>query len=137
MITPDQMREIMVKWSIFPSPVKVNGGSVGWLAKTIDGHRAGPKHVPYPTPEESIEAADIWLAARDRREEDTKSQRIIDALERGRYFIRPKNVQSTDEGGNPITVKVFSAFLPNGNATPVVDRSSFIQAVIDMETLLP
>lgn len=127
----------MVKWAIYPLPVATGGGVLSWIARTMDGSRAGPKHVPYPSPEEAIEAADLWFAARDARETETRAGRIIAACETGRYFIRPRNVQSTDTQGNPITIKVFSGFAINGNPTAVVDRPSFTQAVIAMEALLP
>lgn len=134
MITSDQMRAIIVARGLQLVPVKSNGTYL-WLARTSEGFRAGPKHAPYPTPEEAIEAAELHFATAESRDTERRSQRIIDALEKGTYFIRARDIASTDPEGNPITVKVFSGFLSNGNQTPVRDRVSFIQCVIDMEKL--
>lgn len=133
MITPDQMTAIIKARKLQIIPV----GDIGWVARTVEGSRAGPKHSPYLTPEEAVEAAELWFVAAAARDTDTKAARIIAAIERGRYFIRVRNQTSVDSEGNPVTVKLFSAILPNGNTTPVTDRSSYVQAVIDMEALLP
>lgn len=127
----------MIDLSLRVVPVKVNGSVIGWLAQTIDGHRAGPKHPPYSTPEEAVEAAKLRFDQASIRDAESKSSLIISALERGRYFIRVRNQASTGPEGEPTIAKLFSAILPNGNPTPVVDRITFIQAVIDMEKLLP
>lgn len=136
MITADQMRAIIVARGLQLIAIKSNGGAFLWLAKTSEGFRAGPKHAPYSTPEEAIEAAELHFIQSDLRELESKASKIISALERGRYFIRVRNQSSTNPEGEPITIKLFSAILPNGNTTPVVDRTSFTQAVIDMEKLL-
>lgn len=133
MITADQMIEIIKNRKIQILPVNLPNGSIGWVARTIDGSRAGPKHDPYSSPLDAVEAADQWFSASETRENDRRAERIIAALERGRYFIRSREIPSTDSEGKPNLIRVFSAFLPSGGATNVRDRPSFIQAVIDIE----
>lgn len=106
-----------------------------WIARTKDGSRLSPGNVSFNSPEEAVEAANSSLLSMENRESEIKATRIVNSLESGKYFIRPKTVQSTDQDGNPTTQKLFSVFLPNGTATPVVDRLTLTQAVIDMENL--
>ena len=131
MITAIRMSEIIKSRGLQVISVKVsiNGSSIGWVAKTIDGTRAAPRNEPYPTPEEAVEAADAWLTLSETAEKDRKGDRLIKALERGRYYIRP--IQSSGAS------VLFTAYLPDGTVTSVKDRLTFIQAVLDMEGLLP
>ncbi len=134
MITANQMIAILVTRKLQLVPIyNPSDKSLGWVARTIDGTRAAPKNTPYPTPEDAVEAADKWLSQAETLEKERGSQRAIQALEKGKYFIRPKEVLITDEQGNPGIVKLFSAFLIDGTATSIADRESYLQAVIDAE----
>lgn len=130
------MTAIMKARNIQVVPIP-NAQGTRWAAKTIDGTRAGPNRATFSTPEEAVEAAEQRFLLADARTQEAAAQRIVAAMERGRYYIRSRVVQSTDPEGNPITARLFSAF-QNGNPVPSVqDRISFTQAVIDMEKLLP
>lgn len=105
----------------------------GWIARTIDGSRAGPNHPPYPSPEEAILAAELWFSENTQRDNERKSSRILSIIENADYFIKARLVNSNDDQGNPVKVKRYSAILLDGSETSIVDRMSFIQAVLDME----
>lgn len=139
MITAVQMVSILKtrKLQVVPVIIDGNGNGIGWLTRTIDGSRAGVKHPPYSTPEEAVEAAEAHYLLTETTEKDRKSDKIIRALERGRYFIRPVQGTVIGENGKPTTTTLFTAFLPDGSITTVRERSTFIQAVLDMEGLLP
>lgn len=135
MITSDQMVSIIKVRSLQVIPVEVDG-SVKWLAKTVNGTRAGIRHDPYSTPEEAVEAAELALSAADDRTQEEKLSVIISALQRGDYYIKPSIVNTPNPPGPPIRRVFFSVFNLNGSPTQIVDRSTFIQAVVDMEKLI-
>lgn len=135
MITPERALEIIKARSLQLIPV-LRDSATKWTVKTSNGLRTGGQNTLYLSPEDAVEAAENWLISLSVRDQESKAIRIISALEKGLYFIRPKEISTQDENGQTVSVKVFSAFLSNGNATPVRDRNSFIQAVIDMEKLL-
>jgi hypothetical protein len=131
MITADQAIAIQTSRGLAVRPVQG-----GWVAETAKGTRLVRQ--PYPTPNEALEAAEALLVAADQRAQEERAGRLVDALARGRYFLRPRIVTGTDpETGQPTTRLVFDAFRPDNTAVAAVrGRESYAQAVIDMETLL-
>lgn len=108
----------------------------GWHADTAKGerlHRGGR-----PTPEEAVEAAVATLAAADAREEEYRARRLLEALDAGRYFLRPRTVTGTDPAtGEPFARRVFDAFRPDNSPVAAVrGRESYAAAVVDMEAAL-
>lgn len=135
MITPERALEIITARSLQLIPVE-RDNVTKWVVRTSKGTRSGGQNTLYSTPEDAVEAAENWFVASNLREQEAKSTKIITALEKGTYFIRPRDLSTTDENGQTIIIKVFSAVLSNGNLTPIRDRPSLIQAVIDMEKSL-
>lgn len=135
MITPERALEIIKSRSLQLIPIEKDN-VIKWAVRTSKGTRAGGQNILYPTPEDAVEAAENWFISYASREQESKASRIIAALEKGTYFIRSREVLIPGDGGQQVSVRVFSAFLANGNATPIRDRSSFTQAVIDMENSL-
>jgi hypothetical protein len=128
-LTPDQVVALVEARSM-----GLRRAADGWHAETRKGerlHRDGR-----PTVAEAVEAAEATLAAADARELVTGAVRIVQALARGRYHLRPRLESYTDPEGEPAQRRVFDAYR-NGTPEPTVrGRLTLVQAVIDMEALL-
>jgi len=108
----------------------------GWVAETARGERLHRGSLP--TQEAAIEAAEATLVATEARNEETRAGRVLAALARGRYSLRPRLMAATDPvTGQPVQRRVFDAYRLSG--TPILEvqgRESYVQAVLDTEALL-
>lgn len=107
----------------------------GWHAETRSGtrlHRGGK-----PTPAEAVEAALASVGEADERERNRRAWQAVQALDRGRYFLRPRAVTVPDGEGGTVQRTVFDAFQPgNGRIDAVQGRANYLAAVADLEALL-
>jgi hypothetical protein len=131
MLTADQALAIQRQRRLQVRPVPG-----GWVAETAKGERL--HRPPAATQEDAIEAAEASLVAAEGRDALRRAARLVEALARGRYFLRPRTVTGTDpDTGEPTSRRVFDAFRPdNSPVAEVRGRESFAQAVIDAEALL-
>ena len=137
-MTADEATVIQQNRRLIVRPVKADaarGTPAGWIAETEKGTRL--HRTVKSTPVEAIEAAELALQQTEQQIEEQRASRVLSAVSRGRYFLRPRTVSTVDAEGNPTTAVVFDAFRPdNSPVASVRGRDSYIQAVIDMEALL-
>lgn len=134
MITDSRAFEIITSRNLQIIPINSpRDNSIEWIARTIDGTRAAPGNIHYPSPQLAVEAAEIWFVAAEERERERSAERILSSLESGKYYIRPQEVSIVDEFGQPGKVIVFSSFLPDGTETGVKGKPSILEAALETD----
>lgn len=114
--------------------LQVRHTPLGIVVETAQGTRLSS---PQPTLAAAVQEAVDKLAATQARQAAERADGIVAALQRGRYFIRPRTVTgpSPDDPSITITATVFDGVV-GATVSAVKGRASVAQAVIDMEALL-
>lgn len=132
MLTPVQAAAIVTARRLQVRPVPG-----GWVAETAKGGRLRlPGHPKvWPTWEEAAEGGEATLAAAEGREREAGAARVVAALARGRYFVRPRTVANADPGTGQR--RVFDALRPDNSAIAEARGcDTFVAAVIAAEAAL-
>lgn len=130
-ITADEMVAIMEVRELIVAPHPTAQGN--WIALTKNRERVRPPDSPrdgYPNPQDAVEAAELHLQGAQERRRERLAVKAMGALNRGRYFVRPR--QATVSG---IQVTVFDVFNPDNSQTTIRSRESVWVAVRDAEEL--
>lgn len=86
---------------------------------------------PQPTPEAAIEAADIFLAAREAEQKERRAGRLIEEQQRGAYFALPREALDA-EGGQRIVFDIRRRTTGLALPTSITDRASVVEAWRDL-----
>lgn len=134
MITHQQMRDIVVSRKLQIIPLEDSAtGIITWVCRTIDGSRAAPSNGSYPSPELAVEAADLHFTAAEERERLRKADILLSTLDKGEYYIKPRQVTSTSPSGEPVISTVFDVLTLDGKPTPIKDKLTYSDAVVEFE----
>lgn len=105
----------------------VERGADGWLCRVAGGARVrtGPK----ATPVEALEAAEMHLVAREAAEVERRASRVLQYLQRGDLYPRPRTVSEVIDG-EPVDRTVFDAVRTTDKALLAEGLESPAEAVI-------
>lgn len=128
------MRDIIVSRKLQIIPLEDSAtGVITWTCRTLDGSRATPNNQSYSSPELAVEAADLHFLAAEERERLKKADSLLSTLEKGEYFVKPRQLTSTNPSGESVISTVFDVLTPDGKPTTIKDKPTYSDAIIEME----
>lgn len=127
-------QEAVAIWTARGFAVHHGARAGGWLVRMRDGNRV--QIPPQPGPVEAIEAADAHLKQREGEADRRDTVRLVQEMQRGRYFHRSRLVEEDDGAGGTAQVVVFDIIRSNGTGagspTTITDRRSVVIAWRDL-----
>lgn len=130
-LTPDQALAVQASRKLDVRYVERAGG---WVAYLPTGARV--RIPPQPGPGEAIEAADAHLTARAAQADRRDVMRLVEEMQRGRYFHRSRTIEEDDGAGGTVQIVVFDIVRASGtgagSVTAITARRSVVIAWRDL-----
>lgn len=136
MITPQQMKEIIVNRKLRVEPVIDDNGLDLWTVKSARGERI--TKTAFPSPELAVEEAEKVLLASEVRSHERLCAEAVSLLSSGEYYIKSKAVTIPHPDNSQRTIEsiVFEGIKRSDGSLIVSEATSFLAAAIQLQAIV-